>query len=239
MSYIEDCTNEVGGGVELGPFKVVRLISEWLYTALQAAFDIGSWISKTMYIVLPSGLAFKILDGGEVPDFTLDPVYFWAWQVSLFGIPLPPVPLKKIDFFEVLTNILMAMDIEIPGSQYLTFKDYDGTYRQGINCTPPRGYNLISNQAYDIYMFNLIIAVFILIKELGLVGTALRYLRNAISWISNYRMRIQVSDIYEDLQELGEMIGNNDEESILEKLDDLSSELTEIKNKIGLRHVFR
>lgn len=190
-------------GIEPSLYTIVRRINWYLYDALNS---VGEYIElgvPDMYLTLPSGVSWKIIESFVLNVGMKLPVKeFNRIGVTIMGIFKFAVYLPKIHWKDMVQQAYAIVNSGINGSENWTYYDEaTGTHKVGTDFSPVRQYHLITDGWADfgpIILFSLI--VYLLVK-FGLIKTMIDFIKRAYGWYKNTVFK-------RGIQEMGDLIDN-------------------------------
>jgi len=234
----EGCT--VDDGTKLKTYDFLCDLMDALYKAMTLEVNVMAYLGHNdVYITFPSKHVVYLWKDGQVPDFRLQRKKFWAVKLTIFGAVGLIVPLPKIAI-DPKISLWWNRALTLPGSENWDYKDDDGVVKKGINCTEPRGYNLITDGLDDAGLILLFLIICIIIGKLS-INLLSRFIQSITNMrVINYEKDIlgKVDKIL-SLLEPSQNVASYDIEDTLNEIKSLDlnedEELASVKRILGVK----
>lgn len=185
MSAIVNCINSFNDLMQDINAGNLDLIKEWQ----ELDPNTGLYVLRDFCLVLPNGLAFKIIDGGVIQTFSIsNSVGQWK------GFVFP----NNGNQWAIAMRLTADPNLEfmIPGTDAYNFIDpLDGVVKPGSDCTPVQG--IMDNDV--IYLYNCFVLFYFIcnvLSSLGMVDTLK-------AWYNKYTLRRSFTKIRDKIADLG------------------------------------
>lgn len=195
---------------------LMRIVNALSY-AVNIANDIMYYSGRFMYLIMPSGWVFPIINEGQWTIPILEPKKFWAMKVNYknqlgvnlsFNIPLPKQSIKSM-----WQAFIAPIDYYIEGSEYWPYLDENGDVKQGLSFTPVKKFGVYEHIPYIVKDILLIWFIIFAMEKLGLFGIAKVFAERLTAYYKDRKLRQYIdssndaltSDLDEVRQQLGEL----------------------------------
>lgn len=228
------CT--VNDGVELATYRVWRNILANLKVALELSLALEDVIIQNLSLVMPSGIAFNLVENGAVLDFIPPETRFWAWSLTFNGMKIgKPVPLPKVELSDNFFQTIFApLNQPIEGSENRLYKDVDGIIKHGYDINPMRQYYPLSDGIKDFGLIAVIIGLIAVLEKTGLLKTAITFARNMLTYFRTRQMRQKVQNTDDNVISILEEVSD-----VNESLDNHRSAINSLAKKIGVNFTLK
>lgn len=231
-------------GRELKPYEILRKVSEALYYGAVIAELTFKILGKVLFLVMPSGVSFKIFDGSNVVDFRMPEKKFWALRIHIGNVKLIDLPLPK-DFkhwWEVLVN---PINPSISGSNNWYYADpVTGVPAIGTSYVPEKTYKLLTDGLEDLSNAVLVVGIIWIVAKLGISKFTSAVVSKMSGFYWDYKLRSMVEDTNDRTIELLNAVSSLQASDLdnIDKLEEIYStvgynrtRIDAIESKIGLR----
>lgn len=202
-------------GTNLSMYDKTRLVVNALSSAIQLANKVVYRMGQFMYLIMPSGWVFPLINEGEWTIPTMPEKKFWAIKVSyeFLGISTSfNVPLPKINIKSWWQSVIAPVDVYIDGSEYWPYLDeITGEVKQGISFTPVRKFGVYEHIPYVVGDILLIWFIVFALEKLGLIDLMRAFINNITVYVKNRRLMSYLDNINttvnEDFDDLKAQVG--------------------------------
>lgn len=232
---------DVNHGVKFQPYDLYRRVCQALYLSLVVAEFFVKLTGKIIDIYLPSDLAIRLFDGSVIPNFVPPEKKFYAVAFSIAGLPSVQIPLIRAvkyngyeieqSFTQIWDILIHKVDYHIPDSENWLYHDpLTGFTKLGKDCVPPQSYGILGKGLIDFKAVEIITGIYMILKHLGLMKAAARFLGNLFGFIDRRIIRHNLSEVDDQTDSLEAMV-----EQVETYVRDNGLTINDVRSRLGVR----